>query len=313
MRWQRGSRSENLEDRRGSSGSARAGRSLGRNVRVPMPRGRGGKLSLGSIVIMLAAMYFLGIDPMTILGGAAGGGGLGGGLSAGVSPDSRYGGAPPVSANPTEEQHVDFISFALDDIQNTWGRKLPGYRDAKLVLFRDATRSGCGMGQSEMGPFYCPADEKAYIDLAFYEDLRSRFGAPGDFAEAYVLAHEIGHHIQNITGIERKVRDAQRANPAAKNEYSIKLELQADCLAGVWGHEAGKRGVLEPGDIEEGLRAAAAIGDDRIQKMSGRGVHPESWTHGSSAQRQRWLDRGLRSGDPNDCDSFSAGAGAPLG
>ena len=155
-----------------------------------------------------------------------------------------------------------------------------------------------------MGPFYCPADEKAYIDLSFYDDLKSRFGAPGDFAEAYVLAHEIGHHIQNITGIESKVRASQRARPSSKNALSVQMELQADCFAGVWGHAAGRRGVLENGDIEEGLRAAAAIGDDRIQKMSGRGVHPESWTHGSSSDRQKWLTRGLKSGDPNDCDTF---------
>ena len=157
-----------------------------------------------------------------------------------------------------------------------------------------------------MGPFYCPADEKVYVDLSFYDDLRSRFGAPGDFAQAYVLAHEIGHHIQRLSGLERDVREQQRANPSLANELSVRMELQADCLAGVWGHQAGRRDVLEPGDIEEGLRAAAAIGDDRIQKMSGRGVHPESWTHGSSAQRQEWLHRGLESGDPNLCNAFGS-------
>ena len=257
-------------------------------------------MSLTTIVIMLAAAYFLGLDPIALLGGGPGGAGM----SAGLPPNNQYSSPSPNRANPAEEEHVDFISFALDDIQGTWQKLLPGYRDAKLVLFRDVTRSGCGTGQSEMGPFYCPADEKAYIDLSFYDDLRSRFGAPGDFAEAYVLAHEIGHHIQNITGIEAKVRSSQRQQPSAKNALSIRMELQADCFAGVWGYEAARRGVLEPGDIEEGLRAASAIGDDQIQKMSGRGVHPESWTHGSSADRQKWLNQGLRSGDPNVCDTF---------
>jgi len=301
MRWTRGSRSRNLEDRRGQSRARSGGGLGGRRVRVPIPRGRGGKLSLTSILIMLALMWALGMDPMALLGSLGGGG-----LSAGVPPGAGFPQAAPTATNAREEEHVDFISFVLDDIQATWGELLPGYRDARLVLFRDVTRSGCGTGQREMGPFYCPADEKAYIDLAFYEDLRSRFGAPGDFAEAYVLAHEIGHHVQNITGMERQVREAQRTNSRDRNELSVRMELQADCLAGVWGHEANRRGVLEPGDIEEGLRAAAAIGDDRIQKMSGRGVHPESWTHGSSAQREEWLQRGLRSGDPDRCDTFGS-------
>jgi predicted metalloprotease len=157
-----------------------------------------------------------------------------------------------------------------------------------------------------MGPFYCPTDEKVYVDLAFYDDLRSRFGAPGDFAQAYVLAHEIGHHVQRLSGIEREVRQQQRANPSLANELSVRLELQADCLAGVWGHAAGKRDILEAGDIEEGLQAAAAIGDDRMQRLSGRGVRPESWTHGSSSQRRDWLRRGLTHGDPNLCNSFDS-------
>ncbi|HEU4629359.1 MAG TPA: neutral zinc metallopeptidase, partial [Gemmatimonadaceae bacterium] len=176
------------------------------------------------------------------------------------------------------------------------------YQDATLVLFRNAVQSGCGSAQSAMGPFYCPLDEKVYIDLGFYDDLRARFGAPGDFAQAYVLAHELGHHVQHLLGIDQQVRQAQQSNPGEGNELSVRLELQADCLAGVWGYHA--RNLLEPGDIEEGLNAAAAIGDDRLQRQSGTGVHPESFTHGTSAQRVSWLRRGLESGDPNACDTF---------
>ncbi|MCA9502501.1 MAG: neutral zinc metallopeptidase [Spirochaetaceae bacterium] len=306
MRWERGERSENLEDRRAEGGGRprlRFPRS-GSGARIPIPAGRGGRLSLTSILVMLALAWFLGLDPMSLLGGL-GGGGLSPDLGARVDPDASFGGAPPRST-PQEEEQVDFVSFVLDDLQSTWGELLPGYRDAKLVLFRDATQSGCGVGQSEMGPFYCPADEKVYVDLAFYDELRQRFGAPGDFAQAYVLAHEVGHHIQRLTGLEQKVRAAQQRSPDLANELSVRMELQADCLAGVWGRHADRRGVLEPGDIDEGLRAAAAIGDDRIQKMSGRGVHPESWTHGSSAQRQEWLHRGLETGDPDRCDTFGS-------
>jgi predicted metalloprotease len=247
-------------------------------------------------------MWFLGVDPMTLLGA----GGLG---SSGTSIDVGAGfgdsqSAEPFRASAQEEELVDFVSFVLDDLQSTWSLLIPGYRDARLVLFRGATRSACGMGQREMGPFYCPGDQKVYIDLSFYQDLRARFGAPGDFAQAYVLAHEVGHHIQQITGLEQQVRREQRANPGRANQLSVRMELQADCLAGVWGHAAGRRGVLEPGDVEEGLAAAAAIGDDRIQRMSGKGVHPESFTHGSSAQRTRWLRRGLEHGDPAACQTF---------
>jgi predicted metalloprotease len=183
---------------------------------------------------------------------------------------------------------------------------MPGYRDARLVLFRDATESGCGLGQAQMGPFYCPSDEKVYVDLGFYEELRARFGAPGDFAQAYVLAHEIGHHVQKLSGIEAEVRSAQRESPGRANALSVRMELQADCLAGVWGHSAAARGKLETGDVEEGLGAAAAIGDDRIQRMGGGRVSPEAWTHGSSEQRVEWFRRGLEQGDPDACDAFGA-------
>jgi hypothetical protein len=260
-------------------------------------------MGIGGIVLVLAASYFLGIDPTMLLGGGAPG------TQVGIDPGTTLGGAPATETgqlrtSQAEEELVDFVSFVLDDLQMTWQQLLPGYREAQLVLFRDATQSGCGVGQAQMGPFYCPRDGKVYVDLSFYRDLRDRFGAPGDFAQAYVLAHEIGHHVQNLTGIERSFRERVSASPRDKNGLSVRMELQADCLAGVWAHETAKRGTLEPGDVEEGLRAAAAIGDDRIQSQSGRGVHPDSFTHGTSEQRARWLRRGLDSGDANRCDAF---------
>jgi predicted metalloprotease len=265
-------------------------------MRFPLPGGRGGRMSIGGAVALIAVMWLLGVDPSVLLSGDPG-------SMVGIDPNADPAAAGPFQASPEEEDLVQFVSFVLDDLQSTWPQLLPGYRNARLVLFRDATRSACGTGQSEMGPFYCPADEKVYIDLSFYGDLRSRFGAPGDFAQAYVLAHEIGHHVQRLTGIEERARAAQQRDRAAANEISVALELQADCFAGVWGHHAAQRDVLEPGDVEEGLRAAAAIGDDRIQKMSGRGVQPESFTHGSSEQRVRWLHRGLESGKPEACNT----------
>ena len=319
MRWEDKERSENLEDRRAEGAGLPTGfpgRASGPRVGLRLPRGRNGRVSVTGLIVMLVVMYFLGINPLSLLSGAGmGGAGIGGAGSdpfatAGVDPGAGFQGenpaGAPVETTANEEKQVGFVSFVLDDLQSTWAKLLPGYRDAKLVLFRDATRSGCGVGQREMGPFYCPADQKVYVDLAFYDELRSRFGAAGDFAQAYVLAHEIGHHIQALTGVEKQVRAEQRSQPGSENELSVKIELQADCLAGVWGHQAGQRGVLEPGDIEEGLRAAAAIGDDRIQKMSGRGVHPESFTHGSSADRKQWLERGLASGNPDDCNTFGS-------
>jgi len=312
MRWQRGRRSQNLEDRRGSSGGGGfprfpglGGGMPGGRVRIPTGGGKRGGLSLGGILLMLALAWMLGIDPLAMLGGAGGGTAsldLDGGFPGEMSPEVAA--RPPASSSPGEEELVEFVSFVLDDLQSTWAKLLPGYRDAKLVLFRESTPSACGMGESAMGPFYCPGDGKVYVDLAFYDELRQRFGAPGDFAQAYVLAHEIGHHVQALTGIEAEVRRSQRGGGARANELSVRMELQADCLAGVWGNATAGRDILEPGDVEEGLRAAAAIGDDRIQRMSGRGVQPESFTHGSSEQRMRWLRKGLESGDPNVCDTF---------
>ncbi len=307
MRWTRRGRSRNLEDRRHE-------RPRGGGLRFPFPMGRPGggrvsagrrpRMSLGTILVLLVLFF---VFRGSLFGGGAGGGAPQLPLPQGTGielPIPRPAPGPVSAGSPAEEEMVDFVSFVLDDLQETWHRLLPGYRDAKLVLFRDSVRSGCGFAAAQMGPFYCPADEKVYIDLGFYGDLRSRFGAPGDFAQAYVLAHEIGHHVQKVTGIEPQVRRAQQANPARKNELSVRMELMADCLAGVWGASAGERDLLEPGDIEEGLGAAAAIGDDRLQEMQGGRVQPEAFTHGSSAQRVEWLQRGLRSGDPAACDAF---------
>jgi predicted metalloprotease len=215
-------------------------------------------------------------------------------------------GSPPATSSPQEEELVQFVSFVLDDAQSTWERLLGGrYQRATLVLFRDAAQSACGFAESATGPFYCPGDRKVYIDLGFYEELKQRFGAPGDFAQAYVLTHEIGHHVQNLLGIEGRMRQMQQARPQLANELSVRLELQADCFAGLWGHSTAQRNILEQGDVEEGLGAAAAIGDDRIQRMSGARVAPERFTHGSSAQRVEWFRRGLQSGQVEACDTFN--------
>jgi predicted metalloprotease len=210
-----------------------------------------------------------------------------------------------VQESAAEAERADFLSFVLDDAQATWTRLLPGYRDARLVLFRGAVRSGCGDASAAMGPFYCPADERVYLDLGFFDELSRRFGAPGDFAQAYVLAHEIGHHVQRLTGTESRVREAQGENPERANALSVRLELQADCYAGVWAHSTARRELLETGDPEEALGAASAVGDDRIQEMSGGGIRPESFTHGSAAQRMEWFQRGFETGDPNACDTLA--------
>jgi hypothetical protein len=196
----------------------------------------------------------------------------------------------------------------LDDVQATWTKVLPQagtpYRGTKLVLFRDAIQSACGFADAASGPFYCPADQKVYIDLGFYRELRDRFGASGDFAQAYVIAHEIGHHVQHLLGIDEQVRRARSRRPSQDNQLSVMVELQADCLAGVWGNSTARRDILEQGDVEEGLNAAAAIGDDRIQRMSTGRVFPERFTHGSSAQRVTWFKRGLSSGQVSACNTF---------
>ncbi len=287
MKWTRGNRSENLEDRRGQSAGL-GGR---------LPGGRGG-MGLGGIVLVLAIAYFTGQNPLTLLTAIDDGGAQ--------LPADPGAASAPVQESAAEAERADFMSFVLDDAQAAWRRILPDYRAAKLVLFRDAVQSGCGNAQAAMGPFYCPADERVYVDLGFFDELSQRFGAPGDFAQAYVLAHEIGHHVQNLTGTERKVRELQRANPEHENALSVRMELQADCYAGVWAHSTANRDLLERGDLEEGLGAASAVGDDRIQQMSGGGVHPESFTHGSATERSRWFRRGFETGEPSDCDTFAS-------
>jgi uncharacterized protein len=282
MRWTPGGMSRNVEDRRGQRGI-----------------GMGGGLGIGGgIVGLILALIF---------GGDIFGGGGGGPVPGPATTTEAAGGA--VDETPAERERAQFVSFVLDDAQQVWARLLPQmgsqYREAKLVLFRDIVQSGCGMAQSASGPFYCPLDEKAYIDLGFFDELHQRFGASGDFAQAYVLAHEIGHHVQQILGTSNRVRELQQQRPNMANELSVRLELQADCYAGVWGASTNQRGILEQEDVGEGLRAAAAIGDDRIMKMSGRAVSPESFTHGTSEQRVAWFKRGLQSGDPRTCDSFS--------
>lgn len=287
MQWRPGGRSRDLEDRRGGGFGGFGGFGGGMPIRV------GGRLGIGGFLLLLLLSVVFKQDFLSVLGGG----------SVGAPASSSR----PVN-DPAEEPMVQFVSFVLDDTQATWSRLLQErgvqYPRAKLVLFRDAVSSACGSARSITGPFYCPADQKAYIDLGFYDELKQRFGAPGDFAQAYVLAHEIGHHVQNVLGIEEKVRQAIRSNPGERNALSVRMELQADCFAGVWGHSTAERKLLESGDVEEALAAASAIGDDRLQRMSGRQVSADTFTHGSSAQRVEWFQRGLKSGDPEMCNTF---------
>jgi predicted metalloprotease len=290
MRWTRGERSQNLEDRRAEGGM---GAGMPGGIRIP------GGLGIGGLVVMFGVAWLLGINPMTLLSALSN---RGDGTQVGMPRDAAPSQPGQLSSSPEEEKMVDFVSFVLDDAQATWSKLLKGYTDAQLVLFRDSVDTGCGFAQSAAGPFYCPRDHKVYVDLGFFEELRSRFGAPGDFAQAYVLAHEIGHHVQTQAGIERAMREQQSANPDQAGALSVRL--QADCFAGVWGHSTEKRDLLDPGDLEEGLAAASAVGDDRIQQMATGEVRPESFTHGSSKQRVEWFRRGFDSGDPNACDTF---------
>lgn len=265
---------------------------------MPMPRGKGG---LVMIVLVLVGMYF-GVDLSMLTGG-------GGGSPFGVQSDPRGATQPRPAA---ENELAEMVSVVLADTEDTWhtlfGREGQRYQEPKLVLFTGSTHTGCGQGQAVMGPFYCPADNKVYIDLSFYDQLHRQLGAPGDFAQAYVIAHEVGHHVQNLLGDSRRVQSQRgRVSQAEYNRLSVKLELQADCYAGVWAHHADRsRNLVERGDIDEAMRAAAAIGDDTLQRNAGRAVRKESFTHGSSAQRQRWFKRGMERGQPGDCDTFSA-------
>jgi predicted metalloprotease len=263
--------------------------------------GPGLKLGLGGTVVLLVLSVVFKQDFFSLLGAQPGGPAGGGQAMPAEQVEER-------AAAERELERVAVGSF--NDAQRTWtgllGQGRQPYRPATLVLFWDEVRSACGAAGAEAGPFYCPGDQKVYIDLGFYRELASRFGAPGQFAQAYVIAHEVGHHLQNVLGIEPKVREAQRRRPDQRNALSVRMELQADCLAGVWGHSARQRGLLDPGDLEAGLTAAAAIGDDRLQKQAGGRVNPESFTHGSSAQRVQWFRRGFESGDPDACDTFAA-------
>jgi predicted metalloprotease len=253
--------------------------------------GRAAPIGIGGLVLLAVLSLVTGQD---FLSDATSGPG------AGVDTPSQ-----PVPSSPEEQQLEQVVSNVLDDSQDVWASLLgPRYERARLVLFTDAVQSACGFAQSATGPFYCPPDRRVYIDLGFYRELRQRFGAPGDFAQAYVLAHEIGHHVQTLLGTESRMRQAQQGDPRMANELSVRLELQADCYAGVWGHSAAQRNILEEGDVEEGLTAAAAIGDDRLQRMAGARVSPENFTHGSSQQRVEWFRRGMSSGRPEACDTF---------
>jgi uncharacterized protein len=291
MRWTPGGESGNIEDRRGSGGIG------------PVHVG------LGSTVILIVLSLIFGrdfvsdnVNPNPYSAGGSAAGSLG--------PGGPNGPGAPVNESPEETKEVQFVSFVLDTAEATWAKILPAttgtaWRNAKLVLFRDATQTGCGVGQTAMGPFYCPIDQKLYIDLAFFDELRSRFGAPGEFAQAYVLTHELGHHVQHLLGIDAAVRRAQQRDPSAANDLSVRLELQADCFAGVWGNATRGEGILEAGDLESGLNAAAAVGDDRIQRQTTGHVNTDTFTHGSSAQRVQWFRRGFDSGQPKDCDTFN--------
>ncbi len=275
MKWQTGRRSTNIEDRRGLGAGTIGG---------------GG---IGMVLIVLAVSCLTGTNPLTLLQ-----------VIEQANPGQQAQSVP--TGAPTGDPAAERVAFVLADTEETWGRVFQAagkrYDEPVLVLFEDSVRSACGSASSASGPFYCPADQKVYLDLSFFRDLDKRFGAPGDFAEAYVVAHEVGHHIQNLLGINRQVAQAQQQGGRADaNALSVQLELQADCFAGVWGHHAQRKELLDPGDVEEGLAAAAAIGDDRL---SGGRASPESFTHGTSEQRARWLRQGLSSGDMNACDTF---------
>jgi len=284
MRWTPGDRG-NIEDYRGRSGMGL----------------RAGGLGIGGVLLMLILSWATGVDFLSLLGGGGG---------APVESVGTSGGT--VASTPEEEKTVDFVGAVMDDTQETWGQLLGSrYQPTKARLFRDAVQSACGFAESASGPFYCPGDHRVYLDVGFFGELRKRFGASGDFAEAYVVAHEVGHHVQSVLGLDSQVRELQSRSPSARNDLSVRLELQADCFAGVWAHATNKSGrasqgrmELESGDLEEGLRAAAAIGDDRIQRMSTGRVFPEKFTHGTSEQRATWLRRGFETGDPDACNTF---------
>jgi predicted metalloprotease len=292
MKWEGQRQSDNVEDRRGAGGMGGGG-----GFRIG-----GGGIGLGTIVIALVAGWIFGINPLTLIGVLGGGGG----------------GAPvmeqqaPAQAPPANDPMAAFVSTVLADTEDVWSAVMRGgnanYQQPRLVLFRGAVATACGTGQSAMGPFYCPGDQKVYLDMNFFDTLRQRMGAPGDFAQAYVIAHEVGHHVQNLLGITGKVDGMRgRVSEQQMNALSVRTELQADCFAGVWAHHSQKgKGWLERGDVEEAMNAAAKIGDDVLQRQSTGAVRPESFTHGSSQQRQTWFRRGLESGSVAQCNTFDA-------
>ena len=288
MQWTPGDISEDIEDRRESSGGG-GGASFGGFG--------GGSLGIGGTLVLVVLSLIFKQDFFSMFSGGA------------PEPSRRIETTAGPSRSAGEKREVQFVSVVLDDVKRNWDRLLPqsgaSYRHAKLVLFRDYWQSGCGAAESATGPFYCPADEKVYVDLSFFDELRQRFGAPGEFAQAYVLAHEIGHHVQKILGIEGKVRRLQQTDPREVNPLSVKLELQADCFAGIWANSTEQRKIIDASDVDSGLKAAAAVGDDRLQRMAGRSVSPESFTHGSSAQRMGWFRRGLEEGRMSACNTFA--------
>jgi predicted metalloprotease len=289
MEWTPGGVSSDIEDRRSDGGGPGFG-------------GYGPHLGIGGFVVLLVLSLLFHRNLFSLF--------YGGGDDAGPATASEPARTPSAGATDANDKQVQFVSFVLDDVQSTWQTLLPAqtsasYRHAKLVLFRGVVQSACGQAQSATGPFYCPGDEKVYLDLNFFDELRSRFKAPGEFAQAYVIAHEIGHHVQKMLGIESKVHRLQQSNPAEVNPLSVKLELQADCFAGVWGHSTQQRKIIDESDIENGLQAAAAVGDDRLQRSSTGRVRPETFTHGSSAQRTHWFKSGLSSGQISSCNTFA--------
>ncbi len=296
VKWQGRRRSDNVEDRRGRSSAGRAGAGAA-GLAIPLIRFVMGRFGIGGIVVLVGGFFLLqsmGVDPLALLSG---------------QPGSQQQAQPLSEA---DRQAGAFSEVILAETEDTWTRLFAEageqYKAPRMVLFSGGVRSACGSASSAMGPFYCPADQTIYLDTTFFQELAQRFGAPGDFGGAYVIAHEVGHHVQTITGISNRVRAAQaRASQVEQNGLQVRMELQADCYAGIWAHDADRTaGILEPGDIEEGLAAASAIGDDTLQRQAGQQVHPESFTHGASEQRVRWFTTGYRTGSLEACDTFAA-------
>jgi predicted metalloprotease len=302
MRWQGRRQSDNIEDRRGDGGLGGFGGGGGPRIGMGIPVGRrGGGLGIGAVVIVLVVSWFLGVNPLTLLSGLEGGDS--GSTTSGTQQTGQVG-AP-------SDEGGQFVATVLADTEDTWTQIFANggsrYQAPTLVLFTGSTQSACGFASAASGPFYCPGDRKVYIDLAFYQELRDRFSAPGDFAQAYVVAHEVGHHVQNLLGILPKVSEQQRqVGKTEANQLQVRTELQADCYAGVWAHAADQKGILEVGDIDEALNAASQIGDDTLQKETQGYVVPDSFTHGTAAQRSRWFKRGYTAGSIDNCDTFAA-------